>query len=202
MATQDPITAAAAGASARQCGPVTTAIRVMEAGHDPGRRLLLAAAAALAVSARPALGMAAHPDAELLAHRTALLTAHAEHADARAVNESMKIGTPEYEAEVRVARRLWSLISDTFAMPAPKTMEGLAVIGLALALHTEGAVCGCETDDEEFVAVSAARAILSVTGTGLPTDHMGYGDEPNFRERERIALHGRKGRIPEWAWTS
>ncbi|WP_342152899.1 hypothetical protein [Methylorubrum sp. SB2] len=85
-------------------------------------------------------------------------------------------------------------------MAPPKTTEGLAVIGLALALHTEGAVCGVDEGDDEFVPVSAARAILSVTGASPPPDFMGYGNEPDFRERERAALHDRPGRIPDWAW--
>ncbi|SFK86545.1 hypothetical protein [Methylorubrum salsuginis] len=46
---------------------VTLAIRAVEREHDPGRRLLLAAAAALPFVPRPALAAEAHPDAVLLA---------------------------------------------------------------------------------------------------------------------------------------
>jgi hypothetical protein len=48
-------------------GPVTTAIRIMEADHDPRRRLVLSALAAAPFVARPAFGREAHPDADLLA---------------------------------------------------------------------------------------------------------------------------------------
>ncbi|SFL18712.1 hypothetical protein [Methylorubrum salsuginis] len=48
-------------------GPVSLAIRAVEREHDPGRRLLLAAAAALPFIPQPARAAEAHPDAALLA---------------------------------------------------------------------------------------------------------------------------------------
>ena len=90
-----------------------------------------------------------------------------------------------------------ALLKQVFALPAPRAPEGLAGVGLALAIEVEGRLSTRCIENEDAMA-SAACAILSATGTSLPTAFLGFGDEPGFEAREAAMLAG-SGLLPAWA---
>ncbi|MCJ2070010.1 hypothetical protein MKK75_14595 [Methylobacterium sp. J-030] len=108
--------------------------------------------------------------------RDRLIAAHAAAMAVRPVFEQEHPDSIAYKAALTVDNGMWTLINDVLALPAPKTAAGLAVVGLALAFQVEGALSGKPWENEEKIA-AAARAILSVTGTVLPTCFTGFGDE-------------------------
>lgn len=74
-------------------GPVTTAIRVMEADHDPRRRLVLSALAAAPFVPRPAVGREAHPDAALLGLKARWEAAEAAYSQACRITSELHDAT-------------------------------------------------------------------------------------------------------------
>lgn len=96
-----------------------------------------------------------------------------------------------------VAGRLWKTAREVTAMPPPKTLEGLKATALAAAIIYEGELCG-GGDMAAVAAVGVTRAALAITGTPLPADYSGFGDEPGFHERE-IGIYSRPGAVPAWA---
>ncbi|MCJ2132913.1 hypothetical protein MKK69_02335 [Methylobacterium sp. J-026] len=108
--------------------------------------------------------------------RDRLIAAHAAAMAVRPVFEDEHPDNPAYKAALIVDNAMWALIAEVLALPAPSTLEGLGVIGLALALQVEGALAGKPWENEDKIA-AAARAILAVTGTALPSAFTGFGNE-------------------------
>ncbi len=85
------------------------------------------------------------------------------------------------------------------AMLSPCTaldLEGLRASALASAM-----LCEAESSTEDPTTVAAiglTRAVLAVTGTPLPPGFVGFGDEPDYKQRDR-ALFDPPGSLPAWA---
>ncbi|MCJ2024726.1 hypothetical protein [Methylobacterium sp. J-067] len=123
-----------------------------------------------------------------------LLTLYAEDHNARPARDN-----PETErAAELVASRLWETARAVADLPAPKTLDGLRTTALAAAIIHEFALCGGK-DMNDCAAVGLIRATLAVTGTPLPPGFVGFGDEPDFREREQASMDQRYSAVPAWA---
>jgi len=144
-----------------QAGPVTRALLVMRSAELRER-----------LEARTNYAL---PDPHIPL-RDCLITAHAAAMAVRPVFEDEHPDSPVYKAALAVDNRMWALIAEMLALPAPNTLEGLGAIGLALAFRVEGALASKTWENEEMMA-AAARAILAVTGTALPQSFTGFGDE-------------------------
>ena len=119
--------------------------------------------------------------------RDRLIAAHAAAMSVRWVFEVEDPDAKPYKAALTVDNELRRLLGEVLALPAPRTMAGLAVVGLAAAMEVEGALSHRCLENEDKLAVTA-RAILSLTGTPLPASFLGFGDEPDFEARERAVL--------------
>jgi hypothetical protein len=72
----------------------------------------------------------------------------------------------------------------------------LALTALAAAILAE-----CDPTDRDpatLAAVGLTRAVLAFTGTPLPSGFSGFGDEPDFKERDDALQRG-SYTIPSWA---
>lgn len=180
--------------SAAPVGPVTTAIRAMQV--QPETRPLRERAVALRERAASLIRKPPAPDPHV-ALRDAAILAHAEAKAVRPIFETNDPDAPRYRSAFAVDMRMRALLKQVFALPAPRTPEGLAVVGLALAIEVEGLLSTRCIENEDILA-SAARAILSATGAALPSAFLGFGDEPGFAAREAAMLAG-PGQLPAWA---
>ncbi|MDR7039862.1 hypothetical protein J2X36_004640 [Methylobacterium sp. BE186] len=185
--------------------PLSRVARSTEPKPTLGQRAAALKVTAARVMRREPVGPAARSDdrsaatAEAdphLVYREPIFAAHAEAGDCRPIDNVADPFSIESKACQHVAWRLWNLLDEVADLPAPRTLDGLGVLAVAQALYLEGTVCA-DTPEALRQAV-LVRAALSVTGAALPPGFMGFGDEPEFREREQAALH-RIGRIPAWA---
>ena len=175
-------------------GPVTAVLRAMRV--QPESSPLRERAAALRERAASLIRKVPVPDPHV-ALRDAVIQAHAEAQAVRPIFETNDPDAPRYRSAFAVDMRMRALLKQVFALPAPRTPEGLAVVGLALAIEVEGLLSTRCVENEEIIA-AAARAILAATGTALPPAFLGFGDEPGFEAREAAVLAG-PGRLPAWA---
>ncbi|KMO30728.1 hypothetical protein VQ02_27615 [Methylobacterium variabile] len=127
-----------------------------------------------------------------VACRHRLLTAYAWFVASRPIEGSSNPTSSAPKAARAVNRAKRHEVSRVLALPAPTTLDGLRVFGLALALSLEGTSVEGDTD------VAAARAILSATQESLPPGFIGFGDEPDYDDRDRAAWTG-SGSLPAWA---
>ena len=119
--------------------------------------------------------------------RDRLIACHAAAMSVRWVIEVEDPDAEPYKAALAVDNALRRLLTEVMAMPAPRTMAGLSVVGLAAAMEVEGALSHRCLENEDKLAITA-RAILSLTGTALPASFLGFGDEPELKARERAIL--------------
>ena len=190
-------------------GPVTQAIRAMRtadhadqaiAAIENGRNRHFAEAAARgsaipATLAKRAAALRHRFDAHIghgaqdphVPLRDRLIAAHSAAMSVRWVFDAEDPDAEPYKAALAVDNALRRLLTEVMAMPAPRTMAGLSVVGLAAAMEVEGALSHRCLENEDKLAVTA-RAILSLTGTKLPASFLGFGDEPDFEARERSIL--------------
>ncbi|WP_342167030.1 hypothetical protein [Methylobacterium sp. SD21] len=149
---------------------------------------------AVVAAAAPLPAMAAPVPVERVDLYDRLLTLYAEDHNARPARDN-----PETErAAELVASRLWDTARAVTDLPAPKTLDGLRATALAAAIIHEFALCGGK-DMNECAAVGLIRASLAVTGTPLPPGFVGFGDEPDFSEREQASMNQRHSAVPAWA---
>ncbi|KMO20632.1 hypothetical protein [Methylobacterium platani] len=127
-----------------------------------------------------------------VACRHRLLTAYAWFVAARPIEGSSNPTSSAHHAAQAVNSAKRREVARIFALPAPETLDGLRVFGLALALSLEGTSVEGDTD------VAAACAILSATQEKLPPGFIGFGDEPDYDDRDRAAWTG-SGSLPAWA---
>ncbi|MFH6783573.1 MULTISPECIES: hypothetical protein [Methylobacterium] len=127
-----------------------------------------------------------------VAYRHRLLTAYAWFVASRPIEGSSNPSLSAHKAAQAVNRAKRHEVARVLALPVPATLDGLRVFGLALALSLEGTSVEGDTD------VAAARAILSATQEGLPPGFIGFGDEPDYDDRDRAAWTG-TGSLPAWA---
>jgi hypothetical protein len=104
--------------------------------------------------------------------------------------------TPEHEAAHRAQGRCWAIAREVIARPPDATLEGLALTALAAAILAERDLT--DRDPTAIAAVGLTRAVFAFTGTPLPSGFSGFGDAPDFKERED-ALHRGSCTIPSWA---
>lgn len=154
--------------------------------HRPHLRERVAAArAALDRLARKA----PKPSDPHVALRADLITAHARMLALRPVFLTRDVEDADYQAGLPVEAECMALVRYVLALPAPKTVEGLAVVGLAAAIFAEGD--GADANGDRAAELTAViRAIASVVDIGLPASFRGFGDEPDFEAREAALLDG------------
>ncbi len=124
-----------------------------------------------------------------------LLVAYAEDRAARPISGRDGDETARRAANL-VLNRAWTLARDVVSLPPPSTLEGLRASALASAM-----LCEAESTTEDPTTVAAiglTRAVLAVTGTPLPPGFVGFGDEPDYKQRDR-ALFDPPGSLPAWA---
>ncbi len=124
-----------------------------------------------------------------------LLVAYAEDRAARPISGRDGDETARRAANL-VLNRAWALARDVVSLPPPSTLEGLRASALASAM-----LCEAESSTEDPTTVAAiglTRAVLAVTGTPLPPGFVGFGDEPDYKQRDR-ALFDPPGSLPAWA---
>ncbi len=97
-----------------------------------------------------------------VACRHRLLTAYAWFVASRPIEGSSNPTTSAHKAAQAVNTAKRREVARILALPAPVTLDGLRVFGLALTLSLEGTSVEGDTD------VAAARAILSATQENLP----------------------------------
>jgi len=124
-----------------------------------------------------------------------LLAAYAEDRAARPITGSDGDEIARRAANL-VLNRTWALAREIVSMPPPATLDGLRATALASAILCEAE--GTMEDPTTVAAIGLTRAALSITGTPLPPGFGGFGDEPDFKERDR-ALFNRPGSLPAWA---
>ncbi|WP_267361489.1 MULTISPECIES: hypothetical protein [unclassified Methylobacterium] len=131
-------------------------------------------------------GTSRKPSDPHISLRDRLIAAHAAAMAVRPVFEDEHPDSPSYKAALAVDNGMWALIAEVLALPAPSTLQGLGVVGLALAFQVEGALAGMPWENEDKIAL-AARAILAVTGTVLPPAFTGFGDEAQLCARSALS---------------
>ena len=126
-----------------------------------------------------------------------MIAAHASALTVRPIFEANDPDAPRNRSAFAVDMRKHAMLKQVFALPTPRTPEGLAVVGLALVIEVEGLMSTRCMENEDVIA-SANRAILAATGTALSPAFLGFGDEPGFASREAAMLAG-PGQLPAWA---
>ncbi|TXM97250.1 hypothetical protein FV242_32030 [Methylobacterium sp. WL64] len=159
------------------------------------RRTVMAGSVAAAVPLPAMAAARIQQPTEYAEYRDRLLAAYAEDRACRSIEGEALINSFEDVASTLVMRRCWALAEEVAKLPAPRTLDGLAVVALAATILWE--VChGGEKHD--VAAVALIRSILVMTGTELPPRFSGFGDEPDVKERDR-ALYNAPGALPAWA---
>jgi hypothetical protein len=150
---------------------------------------------------KPQAGPVFKPTDQHVFYRPWLHAAFAERRLARPAANEAAHGSVEDDAANLVIKFSYSLADEVLRLPAPSTLDGLGVVGLAMAIQCEGMASledGAEfPDDDRLVAV--ARAILAVTREPLPADWGGWGNEPGYFDREVDYLESGIGTLPAWA---
>lgn len=161
------------------------------------RRALLGSIAALPALTMPVLA-ATDPH---VAYRRRLHEAYASLRLARPVANVANYKSLEDDAATLVIQRAFAVADEVLDLPHPKTLDGLGVMGLALAVQYQGMASlddgAAFPDDDRMVGI--ARAILAIAKEPLPDDWGGWGDEPGHFDREVAFLESGKGSLPAWA---
>jgi hypothetical protein len=157
------------------------------------RRTIVAGSVAAAVPL-PALASAAPQ--ERAEYRARLLAAYAEERASRPVGIRAEFRSIEERASDLVVQRCFDVAREVAALPSPTTIDGLALAALAAAILTEADYTN--QDPTTVAAVGMTRAALAFSGASLPPGFVGFGDEPDHKERD-TALHAGEGSLPAWA---
>ena len=164
-------------------------------GALPSRRSIVAGTMAAAVPLPAAAAVRTHEPTEYADYRDRLLAAYAEDRACCSIDGEARVNSLEEVASTLVVRRCWDLAEGIATLPAPRTLDGLAVVALAATILWEV----CHSDEKHDVAaVALIRSILAMTGTELPPRFSGFGDEQDVNERDR-ALYNAPGALPAWA---
>ena len=127
-----------------------------------------------------------------------LLIGYRWHQQARVVSDTAKYNSKEDRAATAVAYWLWDQANAVLELPAPRTSHGLGVAAFAMAVMLEGESYGERQDPDSRRAVAFVRAVVSCLGLSLPAEFPGFGDEPDYLDRDN-AIMARPGRLPAWA---
>lgn len=120
------------------------------------------------------------------------------HQEARPIANVCPWQSLEDRACTAVHKWMWRLCDEVLDLPPPKTAAGMAAITFAVGFIYEGFAACDRSDREDELSIRVARAIIGFTGIPLPPEFVGFGDEPDYAERDE-AVMARPGRLPAWA---
>ncbi|MDE4915260.1 hypothetical protein PQI07_32255 [Methylobacterium sp. 092160098-2] len=129
-------------------------------------------------------------------YRARLLAAYTEERASRPIGIRAEFRSIEERASDLVVQRCFDVAREVVALPPPTTIDGLALAALAAAILTEANYTN--QDPTTVAAVGMTRAALAFSGASLPPGFVGFGDEPDHKERD-TALHAGEGSLPAWA---